>query len=82
VYHALATADRYDCESVALPAISTGIFGFPKERGARIILDAIEKFIAGDEIHSVVEIQIVLIDQPSIDVFATEFGRRWPGSQS
>jgi O-acetyl-ADP-ribose deacetylase (regulator of RNase III) len=64
---------------VELPAISTGIFGFPKERGARIILDAIEQFLQEYPGTSLAEIQIVLIDQPSVDIFAKEFHRRWPG---
>ena len=40
----LRVADELKCASIALPAISTGIFGFPKERAARIIFSAIEKY--------------------------------------
>src|SRR3954467_201832 len=35
---ALALADRRGVKSIALPAISTGIFGFPIDRAARILL--------------------------------------------
>jgi O-acetyl-ADP-ribose deacetylase (regulator of RNase III) len=79
IYNALRLADFRHFGSVALPAISTGIFGFPKERGARIILDAIEQFLQEYPGTSLAEIQIVLIDQPSVDIFAKEFHRRWPG---
>lgn len=79
VYNALRLADFRHFGSVALPAISTGIFGFPKERGVRIILDAILQFLQEYPGTSLEEIQIVLIDQPSVDVFAKEFHRRWPG---
>ncbi len=79
VYNALQLADSHHFGSVALPAISTGIFGFPKERGARIILDAIEQFLQEYPGTSLAEIQIVLIDQPSVKIFAKEFRRRWPG---
>lgn len=46
-------ASEYDCASIALPAISTGIFGFP-------MTDAAE--IATREIHSALE------DHPSVDL--------------
>src|SRR5512142_3255899 len=42
----LHLADELKCSSIALPAISTGIFGFPKERAAQIIFSTIEKYFA------------------------------------
>jgi putative ATPase len=81
VQSALELATELDLESLALPAISTGIFGFPKDRGARIILDAIQDFFLNAPPHSLEQVKIVLIDQPSVDIFATEFDARW-GSQS
>jgi len=80
VYSALDMAQRYQFKSVALPAISTGIFGFPKDRGAQLILNAILEFLEKHEGSSLAEVQIVLIDRPSIEVFATEFAQRWPES--
>ena len=44
----LRVADELKCKSISLPAISTGIFGFPKERAARIIFSTIEKYFAGN----------------------------------
>src|SRR3990172_3784030 len=38
----LRVADELKLSSIALPAISTGIFGFPKDRAARIIFSSIE----------------------------------------
>ncbi|MFW6031853.1 MAG: macro domain-containing protein, partial [Phycisphaeraceae bacterium] len=32
----LDLAREHDCRSVAFPAISTGVYGFPKERAAKI----------------------------------------------
>ena len=37
----LRVADELTCETIALPAISTGIFGFPKDRAAEIIFETI-----------------------------------------
>jgi O-acetyl-ADP-ribose deacetylase (regulator of RNase III) len=44
---ALALADRRGMKSIALPAISTGNFGFPIERAARIMLTEIHRFLQG-----------------------------------
>ena len=41
VSSSLELADEKGLSSIALPAISLGIFGFPKERGAKIILRTI-----------------------------------------
>ena len=40
----LRVADELKCSSIAMPAISTGIFGFPKDRAAKIILSTIENY--------------------------------------
>jgi O-acetyl-ADP-ribose deacetylase (regulator of RNase III) len=47
VRSALALADRRGLKSIALPAISTGNFGFPMDRAARIILTEIQRFLQG-----------------------------------
>jgi O-acetyl-ADP-ribose deacetylase (regulator of RNase III) len=44
---ALALADRRGLKSIALPAISTGNFGFPIERAARIMLTEVHRFLQG-----------------------------------
>lgn len=44
---ALALADRRGMRSIALPAISTGNFGFPVDRAARIMLTEIHRFLQG-----------------------------------
>jgi len=44
---ALALADRRGLRSIALPAISTGVFGFPLDRAARIMLTEIHRYLQG-----------------------------------
>ncbi|HEV8581521.1 MAG TPA: macro domain-containing protein [Thermoanaerobaculia bacterium] len=44
---ALALADRRGMKSIAIPAISTGNFGFPLDRAARIMLTEIHRFLQG-----------------------------------
>lgn len=79
---ALRAAAELDLASIALPAISTGIFGFPKDRGARVILESTLAFCASQSDTSLREIHVTLIDEPTLHVFADEFRRRWPDSLS
>lgn len=45
----LEVADRLHVKSIALPAISTGIFGFPKQRAAQIAVTEIRDYTGGIE---------------------------------
>ena len=65
----LRVADELKCSSMALPAISTGIFGFPKDRAARIIFSSIEQYFAKNSSSALKTVKLVLFDQPSVDVF-------------
>jgi len=76
----LTLADEHELVSLAIPAISTGIFGFPKDRGARVILDAVVDFFNEYPEASPHEVHITLIDEPIVRIFADEFRRRWPRS--
>src|SRR5574341_1384129 len=64
----LRVADELRCSSIAFPAISTGIYGFPKERAATIIFSSIEKYLVKNP-STVKTVKLVLFDQPSVDVF-------------
>ena len=77
---ALTVAAQHGLKSLALPAISTGIFGFPKELGAQVILDAIVDFFEHSSSASLREVRVTLIDKPTVSIFAEEFRRRWPAS--
>jgi len=65
----LRVADELKCCSVALPAISTGIYGFPKHRAAGIIFSSIEKYFMGNTSSTVRTVKLILFDKSSADVF-------------
>jgi len=73
----LRLADELKCSSIALPAISTGIFGFPKDRAAAIIFSAIEKYFFENSSSSIKIAKLVLFDQPTIDVFTQSWHDKW-----
>jgi O-acetyl-ADP-ribose deacetylase len=72
----LHLADELRCSSIALPAISTGIFGFPKDRAARVIFSAIEKYFEGNPSDLKV-VKLVLFDQATVDEFIKAWQDQW-----
>jgi O-acetyl-ADP-ribose deacetylase len=45
----LALAQAHGVRSIAFPAISTGVYGFPPERAARIAVETVADRLAGDD---------------------------------
>ena len=80
VLGALDLAQAEGFVSLALPAISTGIFGFPKDCGARLLLQAVADHCQAQPAGTLREVHVTLIDEPTLQVFAAEFEARWPGS--
>ena len=77
VLGSLRLADQLKCSSVAFPAISTGIFGFPKDRAAGIIFSVIENYFVSDSSSAMNTVKLVLYDQPTIDVFLSAWHDKW-----
>ncbi len=69
----LRLAEELKCSSIALPAISTGIYGFPKDRAARIIFAEIEKYLAGNPSSGLKQVRLVLFDQPTLEAFLDQW---------
>jgi putative ATPase len=65
----LRMADELKLLSIAMPAISTGIFGFPKERAAGIIFSVIEKYFIETKNSSIQIVRLVLFDDATIQPF-------------
>lgn len=65
----LNLAERLDLASIAFPAISTGIFGFPKERAARVIISTVQGYFAENPSSGLNQVRLTLFDQPTIDAF-------------
>jgi O-acetyl-ADP-ribose deacetylase (regulator of RNase III) len=68
VYGSLRVADELQLASIAFPAISTGIFGFPKERAARVMLDTIKEYLQQEK-SGLKIVRVTLFDDKSVDVF-------------
>lgn len=77
VLSSLQRADKLQLATIAFPAISSGIYGFPKERCAKVMLSAIEEYFASHPNSSVREVRMVLFDAPTCEAFQAEFARRY-----
>ncbi|MCF7946052.1 MAG: macro domain-containing protein, partial [Spirochaetia bacterium] len=44
----LFAADELKCRSVSFPAISTGVYGFPKDRAARLAWQSVKEFLQNE----------------------------------
>ena len=65
----LRVGDKLKLASISLPALSTGIFGFPKTRAAGVIFSAIRNHFSENPISTLKQVRIVLYDQPTLDIF-------------
>ena len=78
VESALELASEKKLKSISLPAISSGIFGFPKERATKIIFDTVVRFLKERD-SSLEEVRLCNIDKYTCDLFlkvAKEFERK------
>lgn len=75
VWNSLARAEELKLSSIALPAISSGIFGFPKDRCAAILVKAALDFIEEHPAGHLRQIRFTNIDRRTVDLFAAELRR-------
>lgn len=69
----LMVANDLKCESIAFPAISTGIFGFPMDLAAKCFAEAIFLYANSDSLHFVQLIKIILWDIKACQIFEQAF---------
>lgn len=66
-------ADLLKVTSIALPAISTGIYNFPKERAAKIIINTINAYFAENPNSTIQLVRLMLLDQHTVNAFLAEW---------
>lgn len=75
VINSLKLATRYNIKSIAFPAISTGIFGFPKKRCAEIMIQNIIDYLLREK-TSLAKIVFVLYDDETYNIFQETLNRQ------
>jgi O-acetyl-ADP-ribose deacetylase (regulator of RNase III) len=73
VRSALALADRNGLKSIAIPAISTGVFGFPMDRCARILLTEVHRYLQGGT--KLEQVVVCLHGEEAFGIFRRELRR-------
>lgn len=69
VWSALTEANRLRLRSVAIPGISTGAFGYPRELGAREIVNECIRFCREYESTTIQVIGLMNFDDPTVTCF-------------
>ena len=68
VRRCLDLAVKYNCQSIAFPAISTGAYRYPVDLAAETLLDEVKQFLAGHS--SPLLVRFVLFDAGTYGAFA------------
>ncbi len=61
---ALTMATEHDCQSIAFPLISSGIYGYPKLEAIKVAVNVIEEYLATYDI----DVFLILFDEQSYEL--------------
>ncbi len=68
--NSLKLMDEHELKNIAFPAISTGIFGYPIEKCAKIMISTAKEYLSGET--KIEEIFFCLYSKPDFKVFKKE----------
>ncbi|HEY9386710.1 MAG TPA: macro domain-containing protein [Nitrososphaeraceae archaeon] len=74
VRSSLILASEKGYATISMPAISSGIFGFPKDRCAEILVKEAKRFLEDNSNSTSIEtVEFCIIDDETVDYFEKEF---------
>ncbi|MBS1235028.1 MAG: Appr-p processing domain protein, partial [Nitrospirae bacterium] len=73
VLNSLLLASQKGLQSISIPAISSGIFGFPKDRCAKILVGESLAFLLKQRDSSLQLIEFCIYDDLTLNYFKKEF---------
>jgi O-acetyl-ADP-ribose deacetylase len=76
IRNSLELASDRKFKSISMPAISSGIFGFPKDRCAQILVEETKNFLVNNNITSLEMVEFCIVDSRTIDYFKREFAKK------
>ena len=75
VRNSLKAAESKNCRSVSIPAISSGIFGFPKDQCAKVLFDEVERYF--DSQGKIKDVRFTNFDEETTGIMCKEFKKRY-----
>jgi putative ATPase len=69
IHGSLSLATELKLKSLAIPAVSTGIFDFPVNRAARVTLQAIQDYFSTNTHSSLKLVRMVVFDDKAVTAF-------------
>lgn len=64
--NSLKVAKKLECETVSFPAISTGIYGYPKDKAAKVAYEAVKSFLKD---NNDIKVNFIFSTKRSSDIF-------------
>eukprot|EP00105_Crassostrea_gigas_P015744 XP_011432847.1 PREDICTED: poly [ADP-ribose] polymerase 14 isoform X2 [Crassostrea gigas] len=77
IFKCLELTDRYKHSSIAIPALSAGVLGYPVAESVRVILDAIESYIKTVPSSSIKEVYFCDVDDTIVKEFVICLKRKF-----
>lgn len=81
VLNSLKKAEELQARSVALPAISSGIFGFPKERCAEIMVQTTTDFYHQQKPTRLKDVRLTNFDAETVGIFKRKLTEKFPAAR-
>ena len=77
IFNTLKKANELECESVAIPAISSGIFGFPKPLCSKVFFYTLTKFVEVAQKNNITlklkTVRLTNFDEETCVIFRCQF---------
>ncbi|MCX8029341.1 MAG: O-acetyl-ADP-ribose deacetylase [Brevinematales bacterium] len=67
--NSLKLAEELGCKTIAFPAISTGVYGYPKEEAAKVVCEILKEYSKTP--NTIGEIRLVFFSQQDFDLFTS-----------
>ncbi|MBN1233223.1 MAG: O-acetyl-ADP-ribose deacetylase [Candidatus Coatesbacteria bacterium] len=71
--NSLSIASEHDIKTIAFPAISTGIYGYPKKEACQIAIKTTIEFLKNN--NTIREVRFILFDDVSYNLYLKEISR-------
>jgi|YNPMSStandDraft_2_1061718.scaffolds.fasta_scaffold00195_22 O-acetyl-ADP-ribose deacetylase (regulator of RNase III) len=72
--NSIKVAEELGCKTIAFPAISTGVYGYPKEKSAEVVSKTLLEILPSTKLE---EIRLVFFSKSDYDIFLEVAEKAW-----